>query len=145
MHCPFVTSQCWVSKDRHRVCSPPMKIIFRNHWWGMSGSGTKWYVYTMYEIILSPWEENTHGVYLFILNIDLLQMDNTWNIYTRNNPHVGYECIKHSASEGLHLWRNWWVLFLIWRSTLTVRTASTKIVIILTQKFNGCVICLVWE
>jgi hypothetical protein len=24
---------------------------------------------------------------------------------------VGYKCIKHSACEGLHLWRNWRVLF----------------------------------
>jgi hypothetical protein len=69
-------------------------------------------VYILSFSTLTYYKWRIHGI--FILETTLL---------------VGYECIKHSACEGLHLWRNWRVLFLIWCSPLTVCTPSTKIVI----------------
>jgi hypothetical protein len=63
--------------------------------------------------ILSSWEENTHMVAIFSYSTLTCYK---WRIHgifiLETTLLVGYECIKCSACEGLHLWSNWRVLFL---------------------------------
>jgi hypothetical protein len=56
--------------------------------------------------ILSPSEENTNGVYLFILNMTCYK----WGIHELfivvRSLQVGWEFIKRLTYEKLHLWSN---------------------------------------
>jgi hypothetical protein len=80
--------------------------------------------------IFSPWKErNTHVAIFSYSTLTFYK----WRIHRifilETTLLVGFECIKHSACEKLHLCNIWGVFFLIPRNHLAICTLSTEIVI----------------
>jgi hypothetical protein len=79
--------------------------------------------------ILSPWEENTQGGYIFILNITCYKWEIHELFMVVRTLQVWWELTKCPAFKRLHLWRNWRVLYLIPHSLVKARAPSTKMTI----------------
>jgi hypothetical protein len=74
--------------------------MFYNPLWNQKKDGCKTLMpHQWFSNIISMGREHTQGGYLFILNIDLLQMEITWIIYSSNKP---------PSWVGIHVMSNMW-------------------------------------